>query len=291
MIRLITIWLPPHRQQWRQAMQAEYASIDGRWARAVFLAGCARTVLWSALADDNASVGPRIAIIAGGFAILVLGLVSEVIVSSAPSSGGHGALYTVAATAIGIALLAVYLLAALRQVQVRGRAGTTGRRVGLLAGTVIGVIVVLGNTPIAGSPSEGWSAGIIALSTFAVVFGGAVVAGRQSATRTRDRRAGPAAGVWLALTSGAVLIVGLLGLTLLGVGWFTHDPATMQAYHRSLTVDYPSYATHFATITGYVRSENQDTALIGGLFLLPIITMTGAAIGGLVTRTDTPALD
>ena len=289
MIRLITAWLPPHRREWGLAMEAEYQAIEGRRARMAFLVGCARAALSCVLAADRAGIGARIAIVSSGVAVLVLGLTSEVVVSSAPSTGGHGPLWVAATTAVGLALLAVYALVALRLMQVRGPVGPASSRTGLLAGAVIGALVVIANTPLLGDTSQDWTAAALGAVTLVVVAGTALLTGRHVAARTADRRAGAVTGVWMGLASGAVLILGLLAVTLGWVSWFTHDAATIAAYQRSLTVDRGSYVTHFATITGYVRSENQDTALIGGLFLLPIICIIPATVGGLFPRTDTAA--
>ncbi len=87
------------------------------------------------------------------------------------------------------------------------------------------------------------------------------------------------------MTAGLVLIVGLLILTLAATGWFVHDPAVISQYRDSLSPEhFASYHTHYATITGFVTSENSDTALLGGLIWLPLICATTGALGATLVR-------
>jgi hypothetical protein len=44
--------------------------------------------------------------------------------------------------------------------------------------------------------------------------------------------------------------------------------------------------THFRTITGFVLSENLDTALIGSLVIFPLIGFVFGALGGILGSAD-----
>ena len=56
-----------------------------------------------------------------------------------------------------------------------------------------------------------------------------------------------------------------------------------RVYHDSLSAaHYSSYHTDFRTITGFVVSENIDTALLGSLVWFPLIGLVFGALRGLV---------
>ena len=68
--------------------------------------------------------------------------------------------------------------------------------------------------------------------------------------------------------------------TFAATGWFTHDPGTIRAYQDSLAPAHlASYQSHYRSITGFVMSENNDTALLGGLVWLPLLAALAGQLG------------
>src|SRR5262249_18113227 len=94
--------------------------------------------------------------------------------------------------------------------------------------------------------------------------------------------AGFDAAFWAAMTSGVFFLVVLLVLTFAATAWFVHDPGTIAQYRESISPShFHEYHTHWSTITGFVIGETNDTALIGGLILLPLMSIAAGAVGAL----------
>ena len=111
---------------------------------------------------------------------------------------------------------------------------------------------------------------------------GSVLAAVAATHANRDA-SGYQAGVWAGRVAGAVMAAGLLAATVWAPGWFTHDPTVIRSYHDTFTTaEYANYHTHFDTISGYVVSEDLDSAIIGALILFPIIGFVFGALGGAI---------
>jgi hypothetical protein len=277
-ITLITRWLPRDRKAWARALDAEYGAIDGAWPRVRFAIGCIRTVAVS-LVLGRRSRALSLGVVAGGVAVFVIALYGQWRVSASPSTGGHGPIYTGCVCLVGAAVLAVYVLLALREACSGDPASVTSRRYGVIAGGLIGAFMVVASTPAVDALGR-VPPPVTTVLSFGVVLGASLLAGRWAARSSGAPEAGHRTGLWAGLTAGTVLIVGLLSLTLWAGSWLTRDPATIHAYRDSVGAERASYVTHFRTVDAYVRSENEDTAVILGLFFLPVLATVGAAAGG-----------
>jgi hypothetical protein len=149
--------------------------------------------------------------------------------------------------------------------------GLLARRLGLGGGLLVGMCMVVGNTPaspfgtLMRSPLGPITPLVASLAVAAV-----------AASWTGTRRAGIEAALWTGLLSSLLFCVGLMGVTYGATGWFTSDPTTIAnlAVSRS---PLPAYdiATSLIRDTG-------ETAFLG-LLVGPIFAVTfgvvGAALG------------
>jgi hypothetical protein len=284
---LVRRWLPEERHAWGDAMSAELARIDGRAERRRFAVGCVRVALVPSRAGPQPSRTWGGAILASSAAVLALGLYSQERIAADASIGGHGVLYTTCATALGIVVAVAYVFIALRLAGSTTQRARVSRRYGVTTGALIGTVVLLANTPVA-TKTFGARHAVLASSAVAGlgVMAATLIAGSLAARAGGDRRAGRDAGIWAGMTGGFVLLTGLLIVTFAATGWITHDPATINAYRDSFNpAHFAGYHTHYATITGFVDSENQDTALLGGLLWLPILSIALGTLGGMLRPT------
>ena len=113
-----------------------------------------------------------------------------------------------------------------------------------------------------------------------VVVATPLVVGVLASRASHDPRAGRAAGAWTGAVGGFIFLIGFMTLTFAATGWFTHDPRTIRAYQDSLSpVHFASYGSHYRSITGFVMSENSDTALLGGLLWVPLFAAILGRLG------------
>jgi hypothetical protein len=104
---------------------------------------------------------------------------------------------------------------------------------------------------------------------------------RRGSSEQEARRSGNLIGQ----TAAAVAAVGLLIVTCFATRWLSTDPATLAAFRDSWSAaHYSSYHTHFRSVSGYITSENLDTALIVALVLLPLVAAGGSSIGSRTAR-------
>jgi hypothetical protein len=115
--------LPASQLEWSLAMRAEFAALDGRWARWRFALGCLHGSVASTRRQDAGSV--RRHGIVGGLVVGVL----FVVAASPPSHVGYAA-------AAGVVLA---ILAAVKGVRANGDP-TAGIRIGLWIGAISGLV-------------------------------------------------------------------------------------------------------------------------------------------------------
>lgn len=282
LVGLVSRWLPRARSGWGPAMLAELDHVEGRLPRLRFAAGCVRVALFPPRDSAATWRAAQHAIVVVAVAALVLAVAIQARIDTSPSTGGHGSLYTGVATASCVVVAGTYLLIALRWSRGATARAIAARRHGVVAGVLVGIVTVVGNTPLTNRVFAG-DYGVVAATAlwWSAVAGIALAAGVLAAREAPDQGAAPRAGLWAGLTAGVVLILGLLSLTLFATGWFIHDPTVIALYRDSLSpLHGAGYHTHYGTIAGFVMSENSDTALLLGLIGLPLICTSAGALGG-----------
>jgi len=268
---LVLRLLPESRHDWGEAMLAELDQLERPLARWRFAAGCTRVgLLASEPNPEPGRLGPAM-VLAGAIGVLGLAAYSELRSSLNASSGGIGLVYTLAAAAFCLVVLALHTIVALRRVRSATPRAAAGRRYGLVAGAGVGATALLASLPLQ-------QPGVGAVATMAGLF---LIAGALAARSSGDYRSGRDAGLWAGIAGGLVLIVGLLTVTFATTGRFAHDPRMVRIYHDSLSPAHVGdHHTHFATLTGFVMAENSDTALVGGLVWLPLLGLAFGSTGG-----------
>jgi hypothetical protein len=226
-----------------------------------------------------------VAVLAAGTSVIALGAAADWAASTSPGVGQHGTLYNAIAVAVGLAAVAFYAAVALRNLGSTSVGASAARRCGLAGGLVVGGVMLAANAPLVPSLLGDRGYELVTSLGLVMVLFTCVLMGALAARAAGDRLAGVRAGMWCGMLGGAILAIGLLALTLGATGWFTHDSSTIQIYRDSLSpAHYSSYHTHFKSITGFVLSENVDTALIGGLLWVPALAVVFGSLGGALRR-------
>jgi uncharacterized membrane protein len=267
-------------------MLGELDAVEGRWERLRFALGCVRVAVAGPVGDPQPAPLARAVIVAVVAAVFVFGLLVEVRALRAPAVGQHGAIYEGLATGVAALVLLVHGWSADRRAHQRGSAAE--RRFAVAVGVVVGTICLAVWLPV-GTDLLG-AKGDQALSVLVLPFVLITCAGVTWSLRrhgSSEQDAGRA-GNLVGQTAAAVAAVGLLSVTCVATRWFSTDPPTVAAFRDSWSAaHYTSYHTHFRLVSGYVTSENLDTALIVGLVLLPLVAAAGSALG---SRTASPSM-
>lgn len=284
LLDLVLRFVPPERRAWGKAMRAEVAAIEEPRSRRRFARGCVRAALASPLPPADAPAARRrmAAVVLIGTLVTALALYGQHRVAAEPYSGGRGALYRTTAFTIGISALLTLIGLALWRARTSTAGARAARHFGIMAGGIGGLVVLAACTPI-GIDAVG--APVVTLTTVLLVVAGAAIAGAHAARTSGEPASGVDAGLWSGVVAGAIVILGLLTLTFAATGWFTHDGATVAQFHESLSPQHAhEYHTHWQTVTGFVIGENDDTAIILGLFGLPLLCLAAGAVGGHLRR-------
>jgi uncharacterized membrane protein len=259
-------------------MRVELGAVEGRSERRRFALGCVRVAVAGPVGDPQPAPLARAVIVAVVAAVFVFGLLVEVRALRAPAVGQHGAIYEGLATGVAALVLLLHGWSADRQAH--HRASASERRVAVAFGVVVGVVCLAAWLPVGTDllGSNGDQAMSVLALPFVLLTCTAVTWSlrRRGSSEQEARRAGNMTG----RTAAAVATVGLLAVTCFATRWFSTDPATLAAFRDSWSAThYSSYQTHFFSVSGYVTSENLDTALIAGLVLVPLVAAAGSVLG------------
>jgi hypothetical protein len=107
-----------------------------------------------------------------------------------------------------------------------------------------------------------------------------LAAGVAAAWSSHDARAGKEAGWWAGAIGGAILFIGLVTLSYTNITWFTHDPASLRAFHAYAP---PADQTHKA-IAAFMLKSNLENAAIIGILGLPLLGFALGALGGATSK-------
>ena len=272
--------LPEERADWGEAMLAELDRVSGRRQRLRFALGCARAAL---LLPRAGAATQAVRIVAATTAVAITGLFlytrNRLLGASfAGPSSQRGVL------GIGVDLLFLGLVAA-SALTALVRSGLTpwrvraGRLYGAVGGVVVGGVALAGSLPglavqdVNGLQTNDW----FLLAAFATTLAAGVAASWSS----HDARAGKEAGWWAGVIGGAILFVGLVTLSYTNITWFTHDPASLRAFHAYVP---PADRIHYKTIAAFILKSNLQNAAMIGIFILPLFGFALGALGGATSK-------
>jgi hypothetical protein len=254
------------RPDWGRAMVAELACLEGRPTRLRFALGCAWAGLVAPLADPKPAGAARLVVATAAVAVIGLGAWAQRRAAAAPAVGQHGFAYELTATLLALGAVGVHVWMVDRRARQASRRAAAGRRFGVTVGVILGACALVVCLPVPGAVFPASAAQVVPNLAFPLAIAGCLLAGLMAARASGDRGSGYEAGVWAGRVAGSIMAIGLLAATVFATGWFVHDPATIRTYRDSLSAaHYSSYRSHFRTITGFVVSENIDTAIIGAL--------------------------
>jgi hypothetical protein len=263
------------RGEWADAMVAELDALAGRLERWTFALGSVRVAIAPPLLEARPATVQRVMIAIGALGIVGVATYGQIRMAANASTGGHGLIGKAIGAVVIVVVLGAESAMASRRARAADSAAHVARRWGVPGGAVMGASLIVTQTPIfAGSDLRTPTiALLVALVTPLVV-------GALAARASHDRRAGRAAAAWTGAIGGFVFFVGFMTLTFSATAWFTHDPSTIRAYQDSLSpAHFASYGSHYRSITGFVMSENSDTALLGGLLWLPVVAAIAGRLG------------
>ena len=267
--------LSGNRRDWADAMETELDCITGTMARWLFALGSVRVVIAEPPPEEEPALLQQTTIVVGAVAVVGIAIYAQVRLAADASTGGHGLLYTAVAAAFIVFVLAAQAGMAIRRARAADPAAKVSRRWGIAGGAVMGSCL-LG----AEIPSVSTSGLHIATVSFVVALTTPLVVGVLASRASHDRRAGRGAGAWAGAVGGFIFLVGFMTITLAATQWFTHDPGTIRAYQDSMSpAHFASYGAHYRSIAGFVISENNDTALIGGLLWFPLLATMAGRLG------------
>jgi hypothetical protein len=262
-------------------MAAELSALQGRPIRLRFALGCARTALVPPVAGSPPAASVRIVVATVALSVIGLGALAQQRETVAPATGRPGVVYEVAVIVLVLAAVVLHAWLVDRRARQFSAQAAVARRWGVAVGVVLGVLALLVTLPLRDGLSSPSVAGLAGVLVFPLV--GCLLAGAAAARASGDRDSGYEAGLWAGRVAGSIVAIGLLVATLWATRWFANDPATISTFRRSLTAaGGAGYRTHFATIAGFVVSENIDTAFTGALVMFPLIGLVSGAVGGMI---------
>ena len=267
--------LAPERPEWAQAMLAEIGHVRGAGARWRFALGCAQVVLFSPHTVDRSRQMLRSAVMVG-----VLGTALTAVYGTTRSVDKSFEMNASVWVTLMVVLM-VYSGLTLALTQATTRWAVVARRLGLVGGVAVGILLLLLNSPASpfgnltmrAGPTSNPFGGVTPLLVSLVV---AVAA----AWLTRNARAGVEAALWTGMVGSLVFCVGLMTLTYSATAWFTSDPVTLASWAYSWSsLHYPEYQQHYRDVGTYLIRENADTAFVSLLFG-PAVSITFGLVGG-----------
>ncbi len=268
------------RSDWADAMTAELDPVVGWLERWTFALGSVRVALAPPPVEERPVPVQHLMIAIGALAVVGIATYGQIRIAANASSGGHGVLYNVVAVTMIVFVLAAEAAMASRRARAADPVAHVARRWGVPGGAVMGVSLLIIQTP--PFARSGLGVGTMGLL---VVLATPFVVGVLASRASHDARAGRAAGAWTGVVGGFIFLIGFMTLTFAATGWFTHDPSIIRAYQDSLSpVHFASYGSHYRSITGFVMSENSDTALLGGLLWVPLLAAILGRLGARFSR-------
>jgi hypothetical protein len=157
----------------------------------------------------------------------------------------------------------------------------TSLRYGVLGGVGTGCLSLVGSLPLLLSGS-GWTTVVVGLV-------GPVAIGFWATAAGGHVRTGMEAGFWSGLIGALIVFVGLVSLTYIATGWFTHDPQTIADFQISWSPQhFDEYRNHFHTISTFVVSDNLGQASTW-LSVAPTLGAIFGAAGGMLRARPRPA--
>jgi hypothetical protein len=273
--------LPEERGDWGKAMLAELDRVSGRWRRLRFALGCARAALL--LPPRPGAATQAVRIVAATTVVAITGLFlytrNRLLGASAPGPSSQRGVLGSNVDLFFLAVVAASALVALVRFRLTPRRVRVGRLYGAVGGMVVGGIALAGSLPgqavqdVNGLQPNDWFL-LAALATMLAV-------GVAAAWSSHDARAGKEAGWWAGAIGGAILFIALVTLSYTNTTWFTHDPASVQAFQAYAP---PADQTHYKTIAALILDSNLDTAAMIGIFVLPLFGFALGALGGATSK-------
>ncbi len=271
--------LPEERGDWGEAMLAEFDRVSGWWPRIRFALSCARAALRLPPQPGAATQAVRSVVATTALAITGLFLYTHhrLLGASYPGLGSQRGVLGIKVDLLFLGVLAVSAVTALIRFRPTRRRARASRRYGAVGGVIVGGVALAGSLPgravkdVNGLQPNDW----FLLAALAATLAVGVAAARSS----HDPRAGKEAGWWAGAIGGAILFIGLITLSYTNTTWFTHDPASVGAFHTQAPP-----ATHFKTIAAFVLNANLDTAAMIGILALPILGFALGALGGTASK-------
>jgi hypothetical protein len=246
-----------------------------------FALGCTRAALLLPPRPGAATQAVRIVVATTVVAITGLFFYTRHLLLGASYAGPNSqqGVFAIVVDLLFVGVVAASGLTALVRFGPTQRRARASRHFGAVGGMVVGGIALAGCLPglIAqdanGVAPNDWF--LLAALTTTLAVG--VAAARSS----RDPRAGKEAGWWAGAIGGAILFIGLITLSYTSTTWFSHDPASVAAFH---TFTSPGDQTRYKTIAALVLNSNLDTAAMIGILGLPLLGFTLGALGGAASK-------
>ena len=266
--------LPDERGDWGEAMLAELDRVSGRWRRVRFALGCAGAALLLPPRPGAATQAVRIVVATTVVAITALFLYTRhrLLGASYPGPGRQRGVLGIRVDLLFLGVLAVSAVTALVRFRPTRRRARARRLYGAAGGVIVGGVALAGSLPglavqdVNGLQPNDWFL-LAALATMLAV-------GVAAAWSSHDARAGKEAGWWAGAIGGAILFISLITLSYTNTTWFTHDSASVNAFHNY----------HFKTIAALVLNANLETAAMIGILVLPILGFALGALGGAASK-------
>ena len=223
--------LQEERGDWGEAMLAELDRVSGWWPRVRFALGCAGAALLLPPRPGAATQAVRIVVATTVVAITGLFLYTriELLGASYPGPSSQRGVFGITVDLLFVGVVAASAVTALVRFRPTRRRVRHGRLYGAVGGVIVGGVALAGSLPglavqdVNGLQPNDWFL-LAALATMLAV-------GVAAAWSSHDARAGKEAGWWAGAIGGAILFIGLLTLSYTNTTWFTHDPASVHAFH------------------------------------------------------------
>jgi hypothetical protein len=271
--------LPEEHGDWGEAMLAELDRVSGWRRRLRFALGCARAAL---LLPRPGAATQAVRIVAATTAVVITGLFlytrNRLLGASDPGPSSQRGVLGITVDLLFLGLVAASALTALVRSRLTPQRIRAGRLYGAAGGVVVGCVALTGSLPglavqdVNGLQTNDW----FLLGALAATL----AAGVAAAWSSHDARAGKEAGWWAGAIGGAILFIGLVTLSYTNITWFTHDPASLRAFHAYAP---PADQTHKA-IAAFMLKSNLENAAIIGILGLPLLGFALGALGGATSK-------
>jgi hypothetical protein len=274
--------LPDERGDWSEAMLGELDCVSGRRRRLRFALGCARAAL---LSPRPGAATKAVPIVVATTAVAITGLFlytrNRLLGASHPDSSSQRGVLGISVDLLFLGVVAASALTALLRSSLTPWRLRAGRLYGAVGGVVVGGVALTGSLPgvavqdVNGLGTNDW----FLLAALAATL----AAGVAAAWSSHDARAGKEAGWWAGAIGGAILFIGLVTLSYTNITWFTHDPASLRAFHAYAYVP-PADQMHYKTIGAFILKSNLENAAMIGLLVLPLFGFALGALGGATSK-------